>query len=110
MGFIDSAARWSGLRSTVFVNASSGEQWQALRKLPATAENMTKLSAFEHAGANAPGPATTPDKIAAAPGFARNGAAHVAASTAALGADGLRGAHVAGYLDAHIGHLSSNFS
>ncbi|QCP52778.1 hypothetical protein FAZ95_26960 [Trinickia violacea] len=92
------------------VSESGGEKGQALRKLPATAENMTKLSAFEHAAANAPGDATTADKIAAAAGFARNGAAHVAASTAALGADGLRGAHAAGYLEDHIENISSNFS
>jgi hypothetical protein len=92
------------------VTESANEQGQALRKLPATAENMTKLSAFEHAAANGPGPSTMADKIAATAGFARNGAAHVAASTAALGADGLRGAHAAGYLQDHIENISSNFS
>ncbi|MFM0645253.1 hypothetical protein PQR14_13060 [Paraburkholderia bryophila] len=92
------------------VNESGGAQGQALRKLPATAENMAKLSAFEHAAANGPGAATSADKIAAAAGFARNGAAHTAASTAALGAGGLRGAHAAGYLPDHIENISSNFS
>ncbi|NYH16728.1 hypothetical protein [Paraburkholderia bryophila] len=63
------------------VNESGGAQGQALRKLPATPENMTKLSAFEHAAANAPGAATSADKIAAA-----------------------------GYLPDHIENISSNFS
>ncbi|ASL48081.1 hypothetical protein bAD24_III11825 [Burkholderia sp. AD24] len=92
------------------VNESAGEKGQALRNLPATPANMTKLAAFEHAAANGPGAATSADKIAAAAGFARNGAAHTAASTAALGAGGLRGAHAAGYLPDHIENISSNFS
>ncbi|KVN23418.1 hypothetical protein WJ63_19625 [Burkholderia pyrrocinia] len=82
---------------------------QELRKQPATAENMEKLAALEHSYANKPGHATTADTIAANAGFLRNGAAHFAASTAALGAGGLKGADAAGYLADHIEHTTTNF-
>ena len=88
------------------VAASADETGRALRELPATAANMTKLAAFEHAAANGPGPATTLDKIASAVGFARNGAAHFVASTAALGAGG-RVTEDAGYLADVIESITS---
>ncbi|TCW81181.1 hypothetical protein C5O80_23775 [Burkholderia sp. SRS-46] len=91
------------------VAGSESAEMQALRKQPATAENMEKLAALEHGYANGPGPATTPDTIAAKAGSLRVGAAHFAASTAALGAGGLRGADAAGYLAEHVEHVTTNF-
>lgn len=101
-------AATTGVSPKVVAGSESAEM-QALRKQPATAENMEKLSALEHSYANKPGEATTADHIAANAGFLRNGAAHFAASTAALGAGGLKGADAAGYLADHIEHTSTNF-
>lgn len=102
-------AATTGVSPKVVAGSESAEM-QALRKQPATAENMEKLSALEHGYANKPGEATTADHIAANAGFLRNGAAHFAASTAALGAGGLKGADAAGYLPHHIESATSNFS
>ncbi|KAB0641020.1 hypothetical protein WT67_22350 [Burkholderia stagnalis] len=102
-------AATTGVSPKVVAGSESAEM-QALRKQPATAENMEKLSALEHSYANKPGEATTADTIAANAGFLRNGAAHFAASTAALGAGGLKGADAAGYLPHHIESATSNFS
>lgn len=78
---------------------STNSALRQLRSQPATSASMTTLSAYEHQLANSQGPSTLQDKIAAAAGYARNGAAHVAATNAALGAGGLQGVHSAGYLD-----------
>jgi len=69
-----------------------------LREMPATAGTMTQLAALESEAASAPGSATPQDRVAASVGLARIGAAHIAASTAALGARGLEGVFAAGYL------------
>jgi hypothetical protein len=91
------------------IKGSESAEMQALRKQPATPETMTRLSELEHQYANAPGDGTMADKIAASAGFARHGAAHVAASTAAMGAGGLPAAHQAGYLGEQIENITTNF-
>jgi len=95
--------------SPKIVSHSQTPEMEALRQQPATSKNMEKLSSMEHAAANAPGTSTIGDRLAANAGFARNGAAHMAAANAALGRGGLKGLEEAGYLKDHMADQGSPF-